>query len=303
MLDQEDLKWIAKTSTNLNSSLQQLARYTDLARRHKGEHHYLDLLGDRVELAAKTAQTLFDRVTSKILARTTERTNPFPGAQPIFTVVPLPVPAVSIPVPAAANFGSVEKPQLTFTNASSPHATQVATAETSGIEIRNPKGIRECVLIIEDDAAIAELAADMLTDEGYKVILARDGFEALQIYQRMGKKIGLVILDFFLPVIDGDAVFDELRALNPNIDVVLSSGFAEQEKVSAMLGQGLRGFIPKPYTREKLLAQVRSTLWTPLAKESVKDRDISRSVAFRFEVSAGDRLCSFIQSSVLVASI
>ncbi len=59
---------------------------------------------------------------------------------------------------------------------------------------------------------------------------------------------------------DGDAVFDELRALNPSVDVVLSSGFAEQSKLAAMLAQGLRGFIPKPYTREKLLEQVRSTL-------------------------------------------
>jgi two-component system cell cycle sensor histidine kinase/response regulator CckA len=97
-------------------------------------------------------------------------------------------------------------------------------------------------------------------NEGYKVILARDGFDALQIYQKMSKQIGLVILDFFLPVMDGDAVFDELQALNPNVNVVLSSGFAEQEKISSMLAQGLRGFIPKPYTREKLLAQVRSTL-------------------------------------------
>src|SRR5438552_4719858 len=68
MLDQEDLKWIAATSTDLNSILQQVARYADLARRHRGEHNYIDLLGERVELASKTAQSLFDRVTSKILA-------------------------------------------------------------------------------------------------------------------------------------------------------------------------------------------------------------------------------------------
>ena len=59
---------------------------------------------------------------------------------------------------------------------------------------------------------------------------------------------------------DGDAVFEELRALNPEIAVVLSSGFAEQTKVGAMLAQGLRGFIPKPYTSAKLLEQVRSIL-------------------------------------------
>jgi two-component system cell cycle sensor histidine kinase/response regulator CckA len=63
-----------------------------------------------------------------------------------------------------------------------------------------------------------------------------------------------------LPVMDGDAVFDELRALNPEVVVVLSSGFAEQSKLGNMLAQGLKGFIPKPYTSEKLLEQVRSIL-------------------------------------------
>ena len=68
MLDQEDLKWIATTSTELNSVLQQVSRYADLARRHRGDHNYIDLLAERVELATKTAQSLFDRVTSQILA-------------------------------------------------------------------------------------------------------------------------------------------------------------------------------------------------------------------------------------------
>ncbi len=95
---------------------------------------------------------------------------------------------------------------------------------------------------------------------GYKVIVVNDGFAALKIYERIGRQIALVILDFFLPIMDGDAVFDELRSLNPDINVVLSSGFAEQSKISAMLTQGLRGFIPKPYTSEKLIAQVRSIL-------------------------------------------
>ena len=64
MLDHEQLKWIAATSTNLNSMLQQIARYTDLARRYPGNPHYIDLVGGRVDLACKTAQSLFDRITS-----------------------------------------------------------------------------------------------------------------------------------------------------------------------------------------------------------------------------------------------
>jgi CheY-like chemotaxis protein len=261
MLDHNDLKWIASTSTDLNSILQQIARYCDLARRHKGEHNYIDLLGERVELAAKTAQGLFDRVTSQILAGATSKAVPpkppvMSNAKgvPAFSVVPRldrsEVPSAKLTV-AASSVKEIATPkQQTQSNDNFP----------SEIKIKNPKGNREYLLVIEDEPEVADLAGEMLAEEGYKVILAHDGFEALKIYEKMGDRIGLVILDFFLPVMDGDAVFDELRGLNPNVSVVLSSGFAEQSKIGAMLAQGLRGFIPKPYTREKLLEQVRSTL-------------------------------------------
>src|SRR5438477_1824301 len=90
MLDQEDLKWIAATSTDLNSVLQQVSRYADLARRHRGEHNYIDLLGERVELASKTAQSLFDRVTSQILAGAVKKSAAARKSAAGFTVVPPP---------------------------------------------------------------------------------------------------------------------------------------------------------------------------------------------------------------------
>jgi CheY-like chemotaxis protein len=151
----------------------------------------------------------------------------------------------------------------------SPPANRPGRTERSGrqaegippeITVRNPHGPRELVLIVDDEQEVIEFASTSLTEEGYRVITARDGFEALRIYQQISKQVNLVILDFFLPVMDGDAVFEELRALNPSVNAVLSSGFAEQSKIGMMLAQGLRGFIPKPYTREKLLEQVRSSL-------------------------------------------
>ncbi|HZE12437.1 MAG TPA: response regulator [Chthoniobacterales bacterium] len=256
MLDHEDLKWIATASTELNSMLQQIARYADLARQHKGEYNYIEMLGERVELASKTAQQLFDHVTSRILegSAAKSKTAPDPSRPPEFKVVR------SADEPAAKTRTAAEKPA----NRSKAAENKKAPAKPAGIPpeipVLNPKGARDLILLVDDEAEISELAATMLTDEGYRVILARDGFEALKIYQQIGKQIGLVILDFFLPVMDGDAVFDELRALNPEVAVVLSSGFAEQSKLGNMLALGLKGFIPKPYTAEKLLEQVRSTI-------------------------------------------
>lgn len=257
MLDQEDLKWIAATSTQLNSILQQIARYADLVRRHRGEHNYLDLLGERVELAGKTSQSLFDRVTSKILAGAAKKSAAARKSEAGFTVMPPPgleeAPRRSIRTPPKGEQKKV---------AAEPKSA-AASGENGvphGVRIKNPRGSREYLLLIEDEPDVADLASGMLAQEGYRVVIAHDGFEALKIYESMGNQIGLVILDYFLPVIDGDAVFEELRSINPKVNVVLSSGFAEQTKIASMLAQGLRGFIPKPYNREKLLEQVRSTL-------------------------------------------
>jgi CheY-like chemotaxis protein len=268
MLDHEDLKWIATTSTELNSILQQISRYADLARQHKGEYNYIEMLGERVEIASKTAQSLFDRVTSRILEGTASKAanTPNPARPPEFRVVrPAEEEAASSKNKTAADKSSS---RTKSPPAESKKSQSKAGAIPAEIDVLNRKGNRELILLVDDELEIAELAAAMLTDEGYKVILAKDGFEALKIYQQIGKQIGLVILDFFLPVMDGDAVFDELRMLNPQVAVVLSSGFAEQSKLGNMLAQGLKGFIPKPYTREKLLEQVRSTLEAEAASHS-----------------------------------
>ena len=133
------------------------------------------------------------------------------------------------------------------------------------IKIHNPTSERQLILIVEDDADIAEYATDVLVEEGYKVVVANDGADAVKIFRELDQEIGLVVLDFFLPTMEGDAVFSEFRALNPAANVLLcsgflSQGFAGQDKLNSMLAQGLRGFLPKPYTRTKLLEQVSSTL-------------------------------------------
>jgi CheY-like chemotaxis protein len=259
MLDQEDLKWIATTSTELNSILQQVSRYADLAKRHRGEQNYIDLLGERVELASKSAQALFDLVTSKILAGAAKKSAAARQSEAGFTVVSPPAETDDEPRRSIRTSRKGEQKR-----GSSADAKQLTASSDSGVpagvRIKNQNGAREYILLIEDEPDIADLASEMLAEEGYRVVIAHDGFEALKIYERMGKQIGLVILDYFLPVIDGDAVFEELRAINAKVNVVLSSGFAEQSKIASMLGQGLRGFIPKPYSRDKLLEQVRSTL-------------------------------------------
>ena len=131
-----------------------------------------------------------------------------------------------------------------------------------GIEINNPSGPRELVMLIDDEPMVNMLATEMLTYAGYRVVSALEPFRALDIFRKIGDQIDLVILDFTLPIMDGAEVFDELLQIRRDVAVMLSSGYAEQAVIRAMLAKGLRGFLPKPYTEEKLLAQVRSTLDT-----------------------------------------
>ena len=144
--------------------------------------------------------------------------------------------------------------------AAAPASAPAPVPQRSTVAIDNPAGTKELILIIDDEALIVTLAKRMLTDAGYRVVTSAEPFQALEIFKQLKDEVDLIILDFTLPIMDGSEVFDALRKIKPSVAVMLSSGFAEQDKVRAMLSQGLRGFLPKPYTQEKLLSQVRSTL-------------------------------------------
>lgn len=151
--------------------------------------------------------------------------------------------------------GQVEPAEVT----PAPSVPEVETP-ASKFKIGNPAGSRELILMVDDEEFITMLAEQVLSDDGYRVITARNGFQAIEIYRELKDQISLVILDFVMPVMDGADVFAELQVINPKVSVVLSSGFAEQDRLRGMLAKGLRGFIPKPYTQKKLLEQIRQTL-------------------------------------------
>jgi len=132
-------------------------------------------------------------------------------------------------------------------------------------KIQNDHGSRGLILIVEDEPEIAEEAMTMLVEDGYQVVIADDGAEAVNIYGQLKDQVSLVLLDYFLPSLDGDAVFQEMRRLKSDAKVILVSGFlalgvAGQGKLDKMLQDGLRGFLPKPYTRKLLVDQVAGVL-------------------------------------------
>ncbi len=116
------------------------------------------------------------------------------------------------------------------------------------------------VLLVEDEAPVRAICKRLLERMGLQVLTAADGVEALDQYRAHGKEIALVLLDLTMPRLNGEETFRELRKMNPRVQVVISSGFGETEISNRFEGQGLAGFIQKPYTRQELANQLRQAL-------------------------------------------
>jgi PAS domain S-box-containing protein len=108
------------------------------------------------------------------------------------------------------------------------------------------------VLLADDEPAVLKVGGRMLERLGYEVVLAPDGREALELYQQYDGGFRCVILDLTMPHIDGEQAFRQLRQVDPDVRVVISSGYNEQEVTQRFIGRGLAGFIQKPYTMENL---------------------------------------------------
>ena len=118
-------------------------------------------------------------------------------------------------------------------------------------------GGSETVLLVDDEAVVLQVNKPMLESMGYNVMTAKGGKMAVEIFRRFHKEIDLVILDMIMPDMGGGAVFDALKAINPEVLVLLSSGYSLSGQAEEILSRGCVGFIQKPFTLEQLSAKIR----------------------------------------------
>jgi len=116
------------------------------------------------------------------------------------------------------------------------------------------------ILVVEDEQLLLELLKDMLEGEGYRVLTATDGIEAVDLYRNEKENVSLVLSDMGLPSMGGWEVLRQLKAINPKVKVILSSGFMDSKVRQDMIQSGARDFIQKPYTPEKVLQQIRDSI-------------------------------------------
>ena len=128
-----------------------------------------------------------------------------------------------------------------------------------GTENENLGG-RESILLVDDDAAVLDIAETFLEENGYRTLRADSGERALEIYEKNADKIDLVILDLGMPGMGGFECFRRLLEINPGLKLIIASGYSADDKVKKALETGAGGFMGKPYRLVNLLKKVRELL-------------------------------------------
>lgn len=119
---------------------------------------------------------------------------------------------------------------------------------------------RETVLVVDDEEYILDVTTELLESIGYRVVKAKSGEEALEIYKKQRKEIDLLILDMIMPGMGGGDTFDRLKRINGNVKVILASGYSLNAQAVGILDRGCRAFMQKPFGLTDLSAKVREVL-------------------------------------------
>jgi CheY-like chemotaxis protein len=123
-----------------------------------------------------------------------------------------------------------------------------------------PLGHGELILVVDDEESIREITRGTLETFGYRVLTASDGTEAVALYAENKDEIEIVLTDMMMPFMDGPATIRALKRLNPQIKIIAASGLAANDKAVEAQNVGVKNFLPKPYTAEKLLTTLAELL-------------------------------------------
>jgi len=127
-------------------------------------------------------------------------------------------------------------------------------------ELQLVLGDRELILIVDDEATIREMTKVFLEKYNYRTLLANDGMEAITLYQTHQHKIDLVLMDLIMPSMDGFTAIESLRAIDPDVKIIATSGFVCSDRLEALHQAGVREFLSKPYTVTDLLNILHQSL-------------------------------------------
>jgi CheY-like chemotaxis protein len=110
---------------------------------------------------------------------------------------------------------------------------------------------KNTILLVDDEEMVVDIGVQMLKRLGYNVLEAYSGTEAIEIFQKNSETVDIVIVDIVMPDIEGGETVDTIKQINPNVKIVLSSGYGRDGKANEIL-QRCNGFIQKPFSMQEL---------------------------------------------------
>ena len=116
------------------------------------------------------------------------------------------------------------------------------------------------VLLVDDELSVRESTGNLLKELGFNVLVAENGEQGLQAFATHVNDIVAVILDLTMPRLSGGEVFEQIRRLRPQLPVLLSSGYNEENTMERFAGKGLAGFLQKPFSINDLAAKLEQCL-------------------------------------------
>jgi PAS domain S-box-containing protein len=138
-------------------------------------------------------------------------------------------------------------------------ATQKAVEEPAEAAAELIRG-SGTLLVVDDEDLVLHVAANMLEKLGYTVLKARNGTEAVHVFDAHKNQIKLVVLDIIMPDMGGGEVYDKIKTINPDVKVLLASGYSVDGQAIELLERGCDGFMQKPFTMEELSGKIEQIL-------------------------------------------
>jgi CheY-like chemotaxis protein len=133
-----------------------------------------------------------------------------------------------------------------------PSIKQIVYEPRKYIKKEFEPSIKGNVLLIDDEEVIREIGKDMLNSLKINCLTARDGEEGIEVYKKNRDKIDIIILDIELPGISGEKVFDILKQINPDIKILIASGYGKDYLEKKVFQKKIKNFMAKPFQLNQL---------------------------------------------------
>ncbi len=118
----------------------------------------------------------------------------------------------------------------------------------------------ETILVVEDLDAVRRVACEMLALQGYQILEARNGVEALEVYHTHASRIDLIFTDIIMPEMDGGELAEEVWKINPKMKILFGSGYPRNHQFEKIMSGRVVKFIAKPYNRLALSRKIREVM-------------------------------------------